>query len=45
MVLSADPVRDPGPLALIGAGAALAVSDLPFPEVLGAIRVALVKGV
>ncbi len=44
MVLSADPVRDPGPLAIIGAGAALAVSDLPFPEVLGAIRVALVKG-
>ena len=44
MVLSADPIRDPGPLALIGAGAALAVSSLPFPEVLGAIRVALVKG-
>ncbi len=44
MVLSADPVRDPGPLAIVGAGAALALSDLPFPEVLGAVRVALVKG-
>ena len=44
MVLSADPVRDPGPLALVGAAAALATSDLPFPEVLGAIRVSLVKG-
>jgi polyribonucleotide nucleotidyltransferase len=44
MVLSADPIRDPGPLAIIGAGAALALSDLPFPETLGAIRVALVKG-
>jgi polyribonucleotide nucleotidyltransferase len=44
MVLSADPTRDPGPLALIGAGAALALSDIPFPEVLGAIRIALVNG-
>jgi polyribonucleotide nucleotidyltransferase len=44
MVLSADPVRDPGPLAIVGAGAALAISDLPFQEVLGAVRVALVKG-
>jgi polyribonucleotide nucleotidyltransferase len=44
MVLSADPQRDPGPLALVGAAAALAVSDLPFHEVLGAIRVSLVKG-
>jgi polyribonucleotide nucleotidyltransferase len=44
MVLSADPQRDPGPLAMIGAAAALALSDLPFPEVLGAMRIALVKG-
>jgi polyribonucleotide nucleotidyltransferase len=44
MVLSADPVRDPGPLAIVGAGAALALSDLPFPETLGAVRVGLVKG-
>ncbi len=44
MVLSADPQRDPGPLAIIGAAASLALSDIPFPEVLGAIRIALVKG-
>jgi polyribonucleotide nucleotidyltransferase len=44
MVLSADPQRDPGPLAIIGAAAALALSDIPFPEVLGGIRISLVKG-
>jgi polyribonucleotide nucleotidyltransferase len=44
MVLSADPQRDPGPLALIGAAASLALSDIPFPEVLGAIRISLVNG-
>jgi len=44
MVLSADPIRDPGPLAMVGAGAALALSDIPFPEVLGAVRVALIEG-
>jgi len=44
MVLSADPVRDPGPLALVGASAALAISDIPFTEVLGAVRVGLVNG-
>jgi len=44
MVLSADPVRDPDTLAMAGACAALAVSDVPFPEVLGAVRVALVEG-
>ena len=30
MVLSADPERDPGTLAIVGAGAALAISDIPF---------------
>jgi len=44
MVLSADPRRDPDTLAIAGAAAALAVSDIPFPEVLGAVRVALVDG-
>jgi len=44
MVLSADPERDPGPLALAGASAALALSDIPFPEVLGAVRLGIVKG-
>ncbi len=45
MVLSADPASDPSTLAMIGAGASLALSDIPFPEVLGAVRVGLVKGV
>jgi len=44
MVLSADPKRDPDTLAMVGAAAALAISDIPFPEVLGAVRVALVDG-
>jgi polyribonucleotide nucleotidyltransferase len=44
MVLSADPERDPSVLAIIGAGAALAISDIPFQHVLGGVRVGLVKG-
>ncbi len=44
MVLSADPERDPSTLAIIGAGAALAISDVPFHHVLGGVRVGLVKG-
>ncbi|MGE5645552.1 MAG: polyribonucleotide nucleotidyltransferase [Acidobacteriota bacterium] len=44
MVLSADPQRDPAPLAIIGAAAALALSDIPFPEVLAGVRVSLVGG-
>ncbi len=44
MVLSADPEHDPGVLAIIGAGAALAISDIPFHHVLAAVRVALLKG-
>jgi polyribonucleotide nucleotidyltransferase len=44
MVLSADPLRDPDTLAMVGACAALAVSDVPFPEVLGAVRVGMVNG-
>jgi len=42
MVLSADPARDPDTLAMVGAAAALAISDIPFPHVLAAVRVALV---
>ena len=34
MVLSADTDRDPAPLAIVGAGAALAISDIPFEHVL-----------
>ena len=44
MVLSADPDRDPGPLAIIGAAASLAISDIPFHHVLGAIRVVMLDG-
>src|ERR1700724_1390751 len=44
MVLSADPERDPSTLAIIGAGAALAISDIPFHHVLGGVRVGLGKG-
>jgi polyribonucleotide nucleotidyltransferase len=44
MVLSADPARDPSTLAIIGAGASLAISDIPFQHVLGGVRVASVKG-
>src|SRR3989440_2621674 len=45
MVLSADPEHDPGVLAIIGAGAALAISDIPFHHVLGGVRVGLIKGI
>ncbi|MCL5745046.1 MAG: polyribonucleotide nucleotidyltransferase, partial [Acidobacteria bacterium] len=44
MVLSADPECDPSTLAMIGAGAALAISDIPFEHVLGAVRVGRVDG-
>src|ERR1700730_6490282 len=44
MVLSADPERDPSTLAMIGAAAALAISDIPFHHILAAVRVGLVKG-
>ena len=45
MVVSADPEQDPDKLAIVGAGAALAISDIPFEHVLGAVRVGLVNGV
>ena len=44
MVLSADPLRDPSTLAIVGAGAALAISDIPFHHVLAAVRVGMVDG-
>ncbi len=44
MVLSADPVRDPSTLAIVGAGASLAISDIPFAHVLGGVRVGMVDG-
>jgi polyribonucleotide nucleotidyltransferase len=44
MVLSADPETDPGVLGIIGAGAALAISDIPFHHLVSAVRVGLVDG-
>jgi polyribonucleotide nucleotidyltransferase len=44
MVLSADPVRDPSTLAIVGAGASLAISDIPFHHILAAVRVGMVDG-
>ena len=44
MVMSADPETNPDILALNGASAALALSDIPFPYPLGAVRVGRVDG-
>src|ERR1700688_2076180 len=44
MVLSADPEHDPASLAIVGAGAALAISDIPFHHILAGVRVGLVNG-
>jgi polyribonucleotide nucleotidyltransferase len=44
MVLSADPEQDPNSLAICGAAAALAVSDIPFPYILGGVRVGMRNG-
>ncbi len=44
MVLSADPTKDPAPLAMIGAAASLAISEIPFHHLLAACRVGLVNG-
>src|SRR4051794_29549642 len=44
MVLSADPGSDPAPLAIIGAAAALAISEIPFPYILGGVRIGMVGG-
>src|SRR5580658_1342286 len=43
-VLSADPEQDPNSLAICGAGAALAISDLPFPYILSGVRVGMKDG-
>ena len=44
MVLSADPEQDPAPFAILGASAALAISDIPFHHIVGAVRVGQVGG-
>lgn len=43
-VLSADTENDPGILAMIGASAALTISDIPFSGPIGAVRVGRVRG-
>ena len=44
LVLSADTDNDPDVLTLVGASAALYLSEIPFPKPLGAVRVGLVEG-
>ena len=45
MVLSADPEqRSQHRSAIVGAGAALAISDIPFHHVLGGVRVGMMDG-
>jgi len=44
MVLSAAPDTDPATMAITGAAAALAISDIPFEHVLAGLRVASVNG-
>jgi polyribonucleotide nucleotidyltransferase len=41
---SIDKVNDPGPLAIIGASAALAISDIPFAGPVGAVQVGHING-
>jgi len=44
MVLSADPEYDPAVLGIIGAAASLAISDIPFHHIVGAVRVGYLDG-
>ena len=44
MVISADPDYDPAPLALVGASAALAISNVPFMNTIAGVQVARVDG-
>ena len=44
LVLSADADNDPDMLGLVGASAALCLSDIPFPTPIAAVRVGLVSG-
>ncbi len=44
MVLSADPEFDPASLALVGASAALSISEIPFSNTIGAVQVAKLEG-
>ncbi len=44
LVLSADGENDPDVMALNGASAALTISEIPFPNPIGAVRVGLIDG-
>lgn len=44
MVLSADQENDPDVLGVIAASSALALSDIPFPVTIGAVRVGMING-
>lgn len=41
-VLSADGENDPDTLSIVGASAALMVSDIPFPKPIGAVRIGMI---
>lgn len=43
-VLSADPDNDPGMVAMVGASAALEISDIPFQGPIGAVKVGRCNG-
>ncbi len=44
LVLSASPEIDPTTMAICGASAALAVSDIPFDHILGGVRIGMIGG-
>jgi len=44
MVLSADQENDPDVISLVGAGAALHISDIPFPKPTAGVRVGFIGG-
>jgi polyribonucleotide nucleotidyltransferase len=44
MVLSADPTEDPDTLGLVAASAAVHISNIPFAEPIGAVRVSKIDG-
>jgi polyribonucleotide nucleotidyltransferase len=44
LVLSADGQNDPDVLAIVGASAALSISEIPFDGPIGALRVGLIEG-
>src|SRR5215212_4421854 len=43
-VLAADQMNDPAVCAIVGASAALSISDIPFNGPVGAVRVGLIQG-